>query len=62
MSTPGQPAPSTPLFPPPRRPARFTDAEVAGIVARARYAQLPWWERWFAPRPPTWEQTTDPYR
>lgn len=48
--------------PPPPRPARqrgrFTEAEAAGIEARARYWALPWWRRWREPRPPTWEQTT----
>ncbi len=54
-------APPLALFPTPQR-GRFTDAERAGIAARIAYARLPWWERWLAPRPPTWEQTTDPYR
>lgn len=50
--------PAAPLFP--TTPlGRFTEAERAGIAARIAYARLPWWERWFAPRPPTWEQTTN---
>lgn len=40
-----------------RQRGRFTVAEVAGIDARVRYAELSWWRRWRKPRPPSWEQT-----
>lgn len=52
----------TPLFPATPHRRQFTEAEAAGIAARVRHAQLPWWERLFAARPPSWEQTADPYR
>ncbi len=53
---------ATPLFPatPRRRP--FTEAERDGIAACIRYGQLPWWERWFEPRPPMWKPPADQYR
>lgn len=34
----------------------FTQAEVAGIDARVRHDELPWWRRWREGRPPSWEQ------
>lgn len=36
----------------------FPEHVVAGIAARVDYHALPWWRRWRAPRPPSWEQTT----
>lgn len=41
---------------------KFTEAQVAGIEARVRYGELPWWRRLRTPRPPTWAQTTGKVR